>query len=247
MDSFPPLRVHSFESLGTFDGPGIRLVVFLQGCNFSCLYCANPDTIPIGRGGKLITPEEILRRAVSEKPFFGRRGGITFSGGEPTVQAKALVPLCRKLKEEGIHICIDSNGSIMNEDTKELFGLVDMVLLDCKQINPQRHRQVTGHDNSHTLRTAEYLASIGKPVRVRYVLVPGYTDFEEDLEQFGRDFSRYGNIDRVELLPYHTYGVHKYEQLGTPYRLKHVTEPSFEEAQRARTILERYFAHVWMQ
>ena len=103
------LRIHSFESLGTFDGPGIRLVVFMQGCNFGCLYCANPDTIPIGKGGKLIENAEILRRAVSEKPFFGKRGGITFSGGEPTIQAKELIPLCRELKKEGIHIVLDSN------------------------------------------------------------------------------------------------------------------------------------------
>ena len=115
------IRVHSYESLGTYDGPGIRLVVFLQGCNFRCLYCANPDTIDAKGESKETAPEDILKMAVSQKPFFGKKGGITFSGGEPTFQAKALIPLFRMLKEEGIHICVDTNGGIWNEDVKELF------------------------------------------------------------------------------------------------------------------------------
>lgn len=126
------IRVHSYESLGTYDGPGIRLVVFLQGCNFRCLYCANPDTIDAKGESKETTPEEILKMAVSQKPFFGKKGGITFSGGEPTFQAKALVPLFRMLKEAGIHICVDTNGGIWNEDVKELLSLADLVLLDVK-------------------------------------------------------------------------------------------------------------------
>ena len=112
------IRVHSYESLGTYDGPGIRLVVFLQGCNFRCLYCANPDTIDAKGESKETAPEDILKMAVSQKPFFGKKGGITFSGGEPTFQAKALIPLFRMLKEEGIHICVDTNGGIWNEDVK---------------------------------------------------------------------------------------------------------------------------------
>ena len=114
------INVHSYESMGTFDGPGLRLVVFLQGCNFRCLYCANPDTIA-GKGGTPTPPEEIVRMAMSQRPFFGKRGGITFSGGEPTFQAKALVPLVRELKEKGIHVCLDSNGGIWNEEVEELF------------------------------------------------------------------------------------------------------------------------------
>ena len=114
------INVHSYESMGTFDGPGLRLVVFLQGCNFRCLYCANPDTIA-GKGGTPTPPEEIVRMAMSQRPFFGKRGGITFSGGEPTFQAKALVPLVRELKEKGIHVCLDSNGGLWNEDVEELF------------------------------------------------------------------------------------------------------------------------------
>ena len=124
------IRVHSYESMGTFDGPGLRLVVFLQGCNFRCLYCANPDTIDI-KGESTETPiDEIIRMAVSQKAFFGKKGGITFSGGEPTLQAKALIPLFRRLKEQGIHICVDTNGSIWNEDVEELLKLTDLGLLE---------------------------------------------------------------------------------------------------------------------
>lgn len=242
-----PIRVHSFESMGTFDGPGLRLVVFLQGCNFKCLYCANPDTIPIGSGGKLIPIEEILRRAISEKPFFGKRGGVTFSGGEPTVQAKELIPLCRMLKANGIHICIDTNGSISNDHVRELISLVDMVLLDCKEFDHIRHTAITQRENTQVLKTAEYLASIGKPVRLRYVLVPGYTDFTEDLEAWGAHFSQYKNIDRVEVLPYHTYGKHKYESMGSEYLLEAVREPSPEEIDSAKAILSKYFDNVWSQ
>lgn len=233
--------------MGTFDGPGLRLVVFLQGCNFRCLYCANPDTIPIGSGGQLIQPAEVLRRAVSEKPFFGKRGGITFSGGEPTVQARELIPLCRALKSQGIHICLDSNGSIRNEYVEELHDLVDMVLLDCKQINPQRHKLLTAASNTKTLETAEYLQLINKPVRLRYVLVPGYSDSEDDLHALGKRFGHFSNIERLEILPYHTYGKHKYETLGQPYALENVKEPSLEEIDRARAILSEYFDTVWTQ
>lgn len=141
------IRVHSYESMGTFDGPGLRLVVFLQGCNFRCLYCANPDTIE-ACGGKPTEAAEILCMAVDQKPFFGRRGGITFSGGEPTFQAAGLVPLVRSLKEAGIHVCLDSNGGVWNPAVEELLGLVDLVLLDVKQASPERHRALTGRDNT---------------------------------------------------------------------------------------------------
>ncbi len=241
------LRIHSFESMGTFDGPGLRLVVFLQGCNFKCLYCANPDTIPIGKGGKLIEDDEVLRRAINEKPFFARRGGVTFSGGEPTVQAKELIPVCRRLKAEGIHICLDTNGSIRNAYVEELWDLVDMVLLDCKQINPQRHELLVAASNVQTLKTAEYLRSISKPVRLRYVLVPGYSDAPEDLHTLGQKFASFENIERIEVLPYHTYGKHKYETIGEAYALEGVREPSEEEIECAVKIFEQYFSVVWRQ
>ena len=196
------INVHSYESMGTFDGPGLRLVVFLQGCNFRCLYCANPDTIA-GKGGTPTPPEEIVRMAMSQRPFFGKRGGITFSGGEPTFQAKTLVPLVRELKEKGIHVCLDSNGGLWNEDVEELFRLTDLVLLDIKEFNPNRHQTLTGRSNEQTIRTAAWLEEQEKPFWLRYVLVPGYSDFEEDIRALGEALGKYKMIQRVEILPYH--------------------------------------------
>lgn len=164
------INVHSYESMGTFDGPGLRLVVFLQGCPFRCLYCANPDTIDV-KGGTPTTPEEILQMAISQKAFFGKKGGITFSGGEPTLQAEALIPLFKELKANDIHICLDSNGGIWNEKVEELFSLTDLVLLDIKQFNPERHRTLTGRSNEQTLRTAAWLEEHEHPFWLRYVLV----------------------------------------------------------------------------
>ena len=161
------IKVHSYESMGTYDGPGLRLVVFLQGCPFKCLYCANPDTIPF-EGGTATEIEDIVSRAVNQKAFFGKRGGVTFSGGEPTVQAKELIGLVRRLKEEGIHVCIDTNGGIWNSYVEELLSLVDLVLLDVKQFNDGRHTELTGRSNSQTHRTAQWLEEHGKPFWMRY-------------------------------------------------------------------------------
>ena len=165
------IKVHSYESMGTYDGPGLRLVVFLQGCPFRCLYCANPDTISFD-GGKPTEIEDIVRMAVNQKPFFGKKGGVTFSGGEPTSQAKELLPLVKRLHEEGINVCIDTNGGVWNPAVEELLKEVDLVLLDVKQINPTRHESLTGRSNTQTLKTAQWLEDIGKPFWLRYVLVP---------------------------------------------------------------------------
>lgn len=240
------IRVHSYESLGTYDGPGIRLVVFLQGCNFRCLYCANPDTIYAKGESKETAPEEILKMAVSQKPFFGKKGGITFSGGEPTFQAKALVPLFKMLKEAGIHICVDTNGSIWNEDVKELLSLADLVLLDVKQFNPNRHRILTERSNEQTLRTAAWLEENGKPFWLRYVLVQGYSAFKEDMEALGEHFKDYKQIERVEILPYHTLGVHKYEAMNMEYKLKNVEYNTPEQLEDAKNIFQKYFKTVYV-
>lgn len=229
--------------MGTFDGPGLRLVVFLQGCNFRCLYCANPDTID-ACGGKPTPAEEILRMATDQKPFFGRRGGVTFSGGEPTFQATALVPLVRQLHGAGIHVCLDSNGGVWNPAVEELLGLVDLVLLDVKQADPERHRALTGRSNEQTLRTAAWLEQQGHPFWLRYVLVPGYSDFEEDIRSMGAQLGKYQSIQRVEILPYHRLGVHKYEAMGWDYQLKEVVENTPEQLQRAERLFKEYFPTV---
>jgi len=238
------IRVHSYESLGTYDGPGIRYVVFLQGCPFRCLYCANPDTIDAVGESQLTPPSYILEQAVSMKPFFGKRGGVTFSGGEPTVQAAALVPLCRALKEQGIHICIDSNGAVWNAAVEELFCLADLILLDVKEIRSEQHRRITGHSNEQTLRTAAWLEETAHPFWLRYVLVPNLSDYEQDLHDLGEHFQSYKHIERVELLPYHTLGVHKYEALGWEYKLQGTSENTPAQIERAASILRAYFPQL---
>lgn len=240
------IRVHSYESLGTYDGPGIRLVVFLQGCNFRCLYCANPDTIDAKGESKETAPEEILRMAVSQKPFFGKKGGITFSGGEPTFQAKALIPLFRMLKEAGIHICVDSNGGIWNEDVKELFSLADLVLLDVKEFNDERHKKLTSRSNAQTLKTAAWLEENQKPFWLRYVLVQNYSYFKEDIEALGGHFKNYRMIEKVEILPYHTLGVHKYEAMHLDYQLKDVKLNTQEQLDEAKKLFDKYFQTVYI-
>ncbi len=237
------IKVHSYESMGTFDGPGLRLVVFLQGCNFRCLYCANPDTITT-KGGTLTDPEEIVRMAVSQKPFFGKRGGITFSGGEPTLQAEALLPLFRRLKEENIHICLDSNGGLWNEQVEELLKLTDLVLLDIKEFNPVHHQKLTGRSNEQTLRTAEWMEENHLPFWLRYVLVPGYSDFETDIRGLGEQLGKYRMIQKVEILPYHTLGVHKYDAMGQDYLLKWVKENTPEQLEQAAKLFKEYFKTV---
>ena len=239
------IKVHSYESMGTYDGPGLRLVVFLQGCPFRCLYCANPDTIS-GEGGKPTETEEIVKMAVSQKPFFGRRGGVTFSGGEPTVQAKALSPIFDRLHEEGINICLDTNGGIWNSDVEELLGKTDLVLLDMKQINPERHMNLTGRSNEQTLKTAQWLEEHEKPFWLRYVLVPGISDFEEDIRALGEHFRDYKMLQRIEILPYHTLGIHKYESLGQEYLLKDTPHNTPEQLDRAKRLFSEYFDNVIM-
>lgn len=240
------IRVHSYESLGTYDGPGIRLVVFLQGCNFRCLYCANSDTIDAKGESKETAPEDILKMAISQKPFFGKKGGITFSGGEPTFQAKALIPLFRMLKEAGIHICVDTNGGIWNEDVKELLSLADLVLLDIKEFNDARHKILTERSNTQTLKTAAWLEENQKPFWLRYVLVPGYSFFREDIEALGDHFKDYQSIQRIEILPYHTLGVHKYEAMNMEYKLKNVKQNTPEQLEEAKALFEKYFKTVYV-
>ena len=233
------IKVHSYESMGTYDGPGLRLVVFLQGCPFRCLYCANPDTIPF-EGGTPTEAESIVRMAVNQKPFFGRRGGVTFSGGEPTSQAKELIPLVTRLKEEGIHVCIDTNGGVWNPAVEELFGLIDLALLDVKQFNTEKHERLTGRSNSQTLRTARWMEENGKPFWLRYVLVPGISDFEEDIRALGEHFKDYRMLQRVEILPYHTLGIHKYESMGQEYPLKDIKTNTPEQLDRAMKLFKEY-------
>lgn len=238
------LRVHSIESFGTQDGPGIRLVYFLQGCKFKCLYCHNPDTIPMD-GGLFYKIEHLMKRAINMKSYFGKKGGITVSGGEPLIQSEQLIPLFKRFKEEGIHTNIDTNGRVLNSHTKELLDdYADLVMLDIKHIDPEWHKKLTGMDNAASLRFAKYRDNSGKAMWLRYVLVPGWSDQEEYLHALGQHFKDYKTIERIELIPYHKLGIHKWEAMGWKYELIDVPENTAEQVEKARTILSNYFNEV---
>ncbi|MGL4412449.1 MAG: pyruvate formate-lyase-activating protein [Bacteroidales bacterium] len=237
------LNIHSLESMGTHDGPGLRLVIFTQGCRFNCLYCANPDTIPL-KGGTPTDTDELVAEAVSQKPFFGKRGGVTVSGGEPTLQAGALIDLFQKLKANGINTCLDTNGNNLNDEVKELLKLTDIVLLDIKHIDSKQHTHITGQGNDTVLKFADYLTEQGIRVWLRYVLVPGLSDQEQSLIALGERFKNSNNIERIDILPYHTLGKHKYEHLGRTYQLKDTPTNTPEQLKRAEEILKPYFKEV---
>lgn len=230
--------IHSFESFGTVDGPGIRFVVFFSGCPMRCLYCHNPDTWHMG--GMYMTAEEVLEKMHRNLPFY-RTGGITASGGEPTMQLPFLTELFRLAKEEGVHTCLDTAGILFHEDEPydTLLKYTDLVMLDIKHMFPREHRELTGHDNARVFAFLDYLEKMGKSTRIRHVVVPGITYDEAQLAALGKHLKGRNNIESVELLSYHTMGAHKYKTMGLPYPLAQTRPLSDEELKRAYEIVEQ--------
>ena len=232
-------HIHSTESFGAADGPGVRFIVFMQGCHMRCRYCHNPDTWKMD-GGDEVTADEILKRALRFKPYWGKDGGITISGGEPLLQIDFVIELFKKAKELGINNCIDTAGNPFTKEEpffskfEELMKYTDLLLLDLKEINPTRHKDLTGFDNSNIIEMAKYLSEINKPVWIRHVLVPEHSDFDEDLDALGDFIDTLSNVDRVEILPYHTLGKFKWENLGIPYTLESISPPSAERIENAK-------------
>lgn len=232
-------HIHSTESFGAADGPGVRFIVFMQGCHMRCRYCHNPDTWKMD-GGDEVTADEILKRALRFKPYWGKDGGITISGGEPLLQIDFVIELFKKAKELGINTCIDTAGNPFTKEEpffskfEELMKYTDLLLLDLKEINPTRHKDLTGFDNSNIIEMAKYLSEINKPVWIRHVLVPEHSDFDEDLDALGDFIDTLSNVDRVEILPYHTLGKFKWETLGIPYTLESISPPSAERIENAK-------------
>lgn len=225
----PTARIHSFESFGTLDGPGIRFVVFFQGCGLRCHYCHNRDLWP-RQGGEKKTVSEVLNMVKSYVPYYGTRGGVTATGGEPLLQAEFLAAFFPACQKEGIHTCLDTAGAIPVDDTIErVIRATDLVLLDIKHMNPGTCRQLTGEDNETTLSFARWLDTQDVPVWIRYVLIPGYTDAVEDLTALRSFIRSLSNVEKVEVLPYHTLGEHKWDILGHPYPLAGVRAPSKEQ------------------
>ncbi len=239
------LRVHSVESFGTHDGPGIRMVIFLQGCKLKCLYCHNPDTIETS-GGIEYPIEELVEMALKMKPYFGKKGGVTVSGGEPLLQSKELVPFFKRLKEEGIHTNIDTNGRILNHFTEELLDdYSDLVMLDIKHMTEKGYEFLTGMRNKETtFAFAKHREASGKPMWLRYVLIPEITSKPELLHEMGEYFKNYKTIEKIEIQPYHKLGIHKWEALGWDYQLKDARENTEEEIQISVDILKNYFKEV---
>lgn len=231
--------VHSTESFGTVDGPGIRFVVFLQGCPMRCQYCHNPDTWKPCTGEKR-TVESLLEEYDGLKEFL-KSGGITVTGGEPLMQLEFVTELFKAAKEKGIHTCVDTSGIMFNENRRdeydELMKYTDLVMLDIKHIDNEEHKKLTAQPNTHILEFAEYLRDIGKDVWIRHVVVPGITLKEKPLHDLGYFLGGLTNLKALDVLPYHTMGIVKYEQLGMDYPLDGVDPATKEQAVWAKNII----------
>ena len=234
--------VHSLESFGSVDGPGVRYVIFLSGCAMRCQFCHNPDTWNM-KDGKEYTADQLLKIALRYKSYWGEKGGITVSGGEPLLQMEFLTELFKKAKEAGIHTTLDTSGNPYTAKESwhaqwlELMKYTDLVLLDIKQNDEQEHRKLTGQTGENILAMARELSDMEKPVWIRHVLVPGGSDKDEYLYRLADFIHTLKNVQRVEVLPYHTLGTFKWEKLGIPYPLEGVKPPTQERIDNARKIL----------
>lgn len=218
-------KIHSIETCGTVDGPGIRYVVFMQGCPLRCAYCHNPDTWDYS-GGKEVSTDEIFNDAIRYIPYMkASGGGVTLTGGEPTLQPEFCEDLFKKLKASVIHTALDTSGYVNIDKVKGLVKYTDLFLLDIKHIDDEGHKKLTGASNRKTLEFAKYLSDEGKKMWIRHVIVPGITDDMGEIKKLADFVSSLKNVDRVEILPYHKMGVYKYEALGIPYSLKGINPP----------------------
>lgn len=244
-------NIHSVESFGSADGPGVRYIIFLKGCQMRCKYCHNPDTWakPCGsmdspkEGEQWLSAEEVLKKAKRYQAYWKNNGGITVSGGEALLQIDFLLELFTLAKKEGIHTCLDTSGNPFTKKEpffskfEQLMAVTDLVMLDIKEMDEEKHKRLTGQSNANILEMARYLSDHGKAMWIRHVLVPGVTDDETDLLAL-RDFVKtLKTVERVEVLPYHTLGVFKWKELGLPYGLDGIVPPTEEEVKRARKLL----------
>lgn len=230
--------IHSVETCGTVDGPGIRYVLFLHGCPLRCQYCHNPDAQ--GKpSGQTMTAEEAFADVLKYKSFI-QKGGLTISGGEPLMQATFVEAMFRQAKAAGIHTTLDTSGFVGHKASDELLAQTDLVLLDIKSFSPMTHKLVTGVCVDQTLKFARRLDTLGNKVWIRFVLVPGLTDAEKNIDGLAQFVSTLGNIDRVEILPFHKMGEDKYKRSGIPYKLEHTPVPTSDQIERAKAIFKRH-------
>ncbi len=229
--------IHSLDSFGAVDGPGVRYVIFFQGCPLRCIFCHNPDSWTFGQGVKMDV-EELVEKIVTFRPFY-RNGGVTLSGGEPLAQPEFAVALLRRLKDEGFHTAVDTAGSIPLERCRQAVDLADLLLLDIKALSPTLCSTVTGWDGSGAKKLLAYCQKLGKPVWLRHVLVPGYTLEEMALTALADYLKPYHCIKRVELLPFHQLGSYKWEERNIPYTLAGTEPPNNQTVEAAREIFRQ--------
>ena len=230
-------KVHSVESFGTVDGPGIRFVLFLQGCHLECKYCHNRDTWDIN-SGHYKSLDEIFIKIMNYKNYIYPRGGVTISGGEPLLQHQFIYELFTKLKKENIHTCIDTSGMVtLTDDIKKLIDITNLFLLDIKHIDDKKCKELVGKSNKLELEFAKYLSDNKKPMWIRQVIVPGFTDEKQDLLKLKNFINSLKTVERVELLPYHSVGEFKWKKLGLNYPLEGVRQADDNDIKRAKEIL----------
>ena len=228
--------IHSLESFGSVDGPGVRYLIFTTGCAMRCQFCHNPDTWNMN-SGTLYTADELIDKAWKYRTYWGSKGGITVSGGEPLLQIDFLLELFQKAKERGINTTLDTCGNPFTREEpffskfQELMKVTDLVMLDIKHIDDEQHKILTGQTNKNILDMAEYLSETGKPVWIRHVLVPERSDKDEYLHRLHDFIEMLDNVEKVEVLPYHTLGVYKWKELGIPYQLEGIDPPSQERVE----------------
>lgn len=234
--------IHSLESFGSVDGPGVRYLIFVAGCRMRCAFCHNPDTWTTEKA-KEYTPEELLDQAVKYRTYWGTKGGITVSGGEPLLQIDFLMELFTQAKDRGIHTCLDTSGNPYTTEEPfhskflALMKVTDLVMLDIKQIDEEQHKILTGQTNSNILQMAREMSDLGKSMWIRHVLVPGHSDQNVYLYRLAEFIRTLHSVERVEVLPYHTLGAFKWKELGMKYPLEGIDPPSSERIRNAEQIL----------
>lgn len=235
--------IHSLESFGSVDGPGVRYVIFLSGCAMRCQFCHNPDTWNM-QAGTPYTADELLEKALRYRSYWGSKGGITVSGGEPLLQIDFLLELFTKAKEKGVHTTLDTCGNPFTREEpffskfEKLMEVTDLVMLDIKHMDEEQHMLLTGQKNDNILDMAKYLSDTGKSMWIRHVLVPERSDRDDYLWKLHDFIEKLDHVERVEVLPYHTLGVYKWKELGIPYGLEGIEPPTQERIQNANEILK---------
>lgn len=234
--------IHSTESFGSVDGPGVRFVIFFAGCAMRCQFCHNADTWNM-KNGELRTADALLTNALRYRSYWGKEGGITVSGGEPLLQIDFLTELFEKAKAEGVHTTLDTSGNPFTREApffdkfESLMKVTDLVLLDLKHIDEKEHKILTGCTNENILDMATYLSEIKKPVWIRHVLVPGRSDEDRYLKRLSEFIDTLDNVEKVEVLPYHTLGAYKWKELGMEYPLEKIEPPTKDRVENANRIL----------